>query len=175
MQPTRRESAPLRPRWQHSTRPAPSRRPTSPRKPSAGMGNRSRSGGSKSSRPTANRSSEETPECAALRPCQRMRNWGAHVRVTELRQHRAVDVLDQGMDHALRMHDDLDLLRGRIEQPACLDDLQALVHHGRRVHRDLAAHVPVRMGAGLFWRHLRAAPRSSELPKRPTRGCEQDA
>ena len=38
---------------------------------------------------------------------------------------------------------------GSVEQPVRLDHLEALVHHRRRVDRDLAAHHPVRMRAGL--------------------------
>src|SRR2546430_13698926 len=36
---------------------------------------------------------------------------------------------------ALRMDDDLDLFWACTEEPASLDDLQSLVHHGRRIHR----------------------------------------
>jgi hypothetical protein len=50
------------------------------------------------------------------------------------------------------MHDDVDLFRRGIEQPVRLDHLEALVHHGGGVDRDLAPHAPVRMGAGLLGR-----------------------
>ena len=40
------------------------------------------------------------------------------------------------------------------EEQVSLDQLQALVHHRRRVDRDLGAHVPVGMGDGLLGRRL---------------------
>ena len=43
---------------------------------------------------------------------ERLRDRRAHVGMAELRQHRAVDVLDQRMDDALRMDHDLDRSRG---------------------------------------------------------------
>ena len=86
----------------------------------------------------------------ALRPCQRLRDRRAHVGIAELREHRAVDVFDQRVDDALGMDDDLDLLPRRTEEPMRLDDFEALVHHRRRIDRDLAAHAPARMGTGLL-------------------------
>ena len=50
------------------------------------------------------------------------------------------------------MDDDADPLGRKIEQPARLDHLERLVHHRRRVDRDLAAHDPVRVRAGLVRR-----------------------
>src|SRR5450830_2008717 len=58
------------------------------------------------------------------------------------------------MNHTLRVDYHLDLIRLRIEQPASLDQLQAFVHHARRIHGDLAPHGPVRVGAGLVRRHM---------------------
>ncbi len=52
------------------------------------------------------------------------------------------------MDYALRVDDDLDLFVGEVEKPAGLDDLQPLVHQGCRVHGDLRAHTPRRVGEG---------------------------
>ena len=40
------------------------------------------------------------------------------------------------------------------EQQRGLDDLQPLVHERRRIHRDLAAHFPFRVRAGLLRRHV---------------------
>mmetsp|Transcript_30180 Transcript_30180/g.101748 ORF Transcript_30180/g.101748 Transcript_30180/m.101748 type:complete len:249 (-) Transcript_30180:242-988(-) len=48
-----------------------------------------------------------------------------------------------------------------------LDDLQTLVHHRRRVHRDLGAHVPVRVRRGLLADPVRVlAARAEELLRR---------
>ncbi len=58
------------------------------------------------------------------------------------------------MNHALRVDDDLDHVRRRIKQPACLDNLEALVHHGGRIDRNLASHHPVWMGARLIGCHV---------------------
>ena len=69
----------------------------------------------------------------------------AHIRVAHLGQHRAVLVFDHGMNHALRVHHDLNQRGPGIEQPAGLDHLQPLVHHGGGIHRDLAPHVPIGM------------------------------
>ena len=52
---------------------------------------------------------------------------------------------DQRVDDRLRVHDDVDPLVRRAEQPVRLDHLEALVHQRRRVDRDLAAHRPGRV------------------------------
>ena len=49
------------------------------------------------------------------------------------------------MDDRLRVNDHIDLIGRHAEQPVCLDHLQAFVHQGRRVDRDLASHPPRRM------------------------------
>ena len=90
----------------------------------------------------------------ALGPRQRLRDRRAHVGITELRQHGAVDVFDQRVDDALGVDDDLDLLALRAEKPMRFDDFEALVHHRRRIDRDLAAHAPARMGTGLLGRDV---------------------
>ena len=60
--------------------------------------------------------------------------------------------------------------RGDAEQPVRLDHLEALVHHRRRVDRDLAAHRPVRMRARLVGRDVvRASRRRACGTARPTR------
>ena len=102
--------------------------------------------------PAATKSSDCTPE--SIRSGQ-PRAWAigrAHVRVAELGEDRAVHVLHQRMHDALRMYDHLDLRRFHAEQQAGLDQLEPLVHQGGRIDRDLAAHVPARMGAGLLRR-----------------------
>src|ERR1700733_5915732 len=48
------------------------------------------------------------------------------------------------MDHHV------DLVGPHAEKPPRLDDLEPLVHHRRRVDRDPAAHLPVRMREGLL-------------------------
>jgi hypothetical protein len=53
------------------------------------------------------------------------------------------------------MDDDLHLIGREIEQPARLDDLQALVHEGGRVDRDLGAHLPGRVPQRVLHRHRR--------------------
>ena len=86
----------------------------------------------------------------ARRPSERMGDRGTHIGVAELGEYGAVLVLDQGVDHALRVDDNLDAIGVGPEQPTGLDDLQTLVHHGGRVDRDLATHRPRGMCAGLI-------------------------
>ena len=47
------------------------------------------------------------------------------------------------------MHNYIDPVRRNIEKPPRLKDLEALVHHRRRVYRHLRAHLPARMVQGL--------------------------
>ena len=56
-----------------------------------------------------------------------------------------VDKADQRMHDALRMHQHLDLIRGKAEIFAGLDQFQRLVEHRRRVDGNPLAHRPVRM------------------------------
>ncbi|GBH08590.1 DNA-binding transcriptional regulator [Pseudomonas syringae pv. actinidiae] len=74
------------------------------------------------------------------RPRQCIGNGRTHVGITQLGQHRAINVIDQRVDHALRVNHHLDLIRACVEQPAGFDQLQPLVHHGRRIDRNLAPH-----------------------------------
>ena len=53
--------------------------------------------------------------------------------------------LDERVDDRLRVHDDVDPVVRRAEQPVRLDHLEALVHQRRGVDRDLAAHRPGRV------------------------------
>src|SRR6185312_8541509 len=73
-----------------------------------------------------------------LGPGERTGDRRAHVRRAELREERAIEVLDERVDDALRVHDDIDTVRRQREEKAGLDELQALVHQGRRIDRDLA-------------------------------------
>mmetsp|Transcript_20868 Transcript_20868/g.43330 ORF Transcript_20868/g.43330 Transcript_20868/m.43330 type:complete len:205 (+) Transcript_20868:604-1218(+) len=52
------------------------------------------------------------------------------------------------------MDDDLDVVVLDAVEPVGLDDLQALVHHCRRVHGDLGPHVPVGVRGGLLTQKL---------------------
>ncbi len=72
-------------------------------KASARQGKRAKSGCSNCSAAIAVRSSCATPEVDALRVGQRVGDRRAHVRIAQLRQHRAVDVRHHRMDHALRV------------------------------------------------------------------------
>ena len=63
---------------------------------------------------------------------------------------------------------------GHAEQQAGLDQLEALVHQRGRIDRDLAAHAPARVGAGLVRRHAGHA-LERRAQERPARGGEQDA
>src|SRR2546430_4880934 len=66
------------------------------------------------------------------------------------------------------------VLRGtRADQEAGWDDLQALVHHGRRIHRDLASHDPVRMRTRLVRRHA-VQLRTRTRPEGSARSGEKD-
>ena len=73
----------------------------------------------------------------ALGPGQRILDGNAHVGHTELRNDRMIRKLHGGVDDALTLDDDLNLILGQTEQPRGLDQLQTLVHQGRRINRDL--------------------------------------
>src|SRR6188768_445958 len=78
------------------------------------------------------------------------------------------------MHDALRMYDHFHLPWFHDKQHAGLDQLETLVHQGRRVHRYLPPHAPARMCASLVGRdplHLR--PRHPQ--ERPPRGGQQYA
>ena len=113
-------------------------------------GKRAMSGAWKCSAPMRARSRKSTPGVDALGKAERVGDRRAHVGIAELRDHRAVDVLDQRMDDALADGSTTSICVGpRVEQPARLDHFEALVHHRRRIDRDLAAHHPVGMRARL--------------------------
>ncbi len=112
------------------------------------------SGAQKSSRAVRIRSRKSTPDDEAFRPGKCVGDGRAHVRRTELGEHGAVHVFDQRVHDALSVDDDLDLLGGEAEEQTGFDQLEPLVHESGRIHRDLAAHHPVRMRTGL----LRALP-----------------
>jgi len=58
----------------------------------------------------------------------------------ELRLDRAVDELDQRVDHALVVNHHVDAVERQAEQPVCLDHFEAFVHQGGRIDGDLGAH-----------------------------------
>ena len=105
---------------------------------------------------------------------ERLSNWRAHVGVAKLGEHASVNVFDQRMDDALGMDDDLDRFSRGSEQPVGLDYFEPLIHHRRRIHTDLAAHDPVRVGACFIRRHRREV-RGRACPERSARSGEQDA
>ncbi len=103
-----------------------------------------------------------------------MGDRGAHVGRPQLREHRAVTILDERVHDALRMHHDLDLLRRDAEQETRLDQLQALVHQRSGVDRDLATHHPVRVSArGLGGD--RGEGLSGEAAERAAGSCQKNA
>jgi hypothetical protein len=101
-----------------------------------------------------------------------MGDRGAHVGTPEFGQQRAVGVLHHRVHGALWVDHHLDSLRRQTEQPARLDDLEALVHHRRRVDRDLSSHDPVRVCAGLVRGH-RGERLERGVTERPTGGGQQ--
>jgi hypothetical protein len=92
--------------------------------------------------------------------------------MAKLGQNRSVNVLDQRMDDAFRVHYDLDPLRRQAEQPMRFDHFEALVHHGGGVYADLAPHHPIRMGTGFGRGHAREF-RDRPCPKRTARRGEK--
>ena len=96
-----------------------------------------------------------------------------HVGRAELGNQRPVDEFDERMDDRLRMDEHGEPLRRQAEQPPRLDELQSLVHHRRRVDRNLRAHRPGRMPQRLLRRRRRkllCRPRA----KRSATGREHD-
>ena len=85
-----------------------------------------------------------------VRIVKRVLDRQLHVRRRELRQHRPVHKLHQGMNHRLGVNQHVDLLFRQGEEPPGFDDLQGLVHHGGRVDRDLGTHPPGGMLEGLL-------------------------
>ena len=119
------------------------------------QGKRAGSGARKSSRADRTRSRKSTP--AAMR-CGQASACAIGTRMSGADSCASTEpstILDQRMHDALRVHHDVDITRRHAEQHAGLDELEALIHEGRRVDRDLAAHVPARVRAGLCRRGMR--------------------
>ena len=83
-----------------------------------------------------------------------------HVRGTQLGDHRTIHKFYHGMHDRLRVNHHVDLLAGKIEQPAGFDDLQGLVHEGGRIDGNFRPHVPSGVGQGLGDRDLGQVARS---------------
>ena len=90
----------------------------------------------------------EAPEVVGepLGVAQRVHDRELHVVSRQLRHERPVDELDEGVDERLGMDHDVDSLARQSEQEVRLDHLEALVHHRRRIDRDLRAHLPGGVG-----------------------------
>ena len=58
----------------------------------------------------------------------------------QLRQRRTVDILDQAVDHRLRVDEDFDAVEPDGEKMMRLNQFEAFVHHRRRIDADLGAH-----------------------------------
>ena len=104
---------------------------------------------------------------------ERILDRQAHVGCTELCLDATVDELHGGVHDRLRMDEYLDAIDRQVEEPTCLDDLEALVHHAGRVDGDLSAHLPVGMlerlcGGDML--HLL----EREVAERSAAGCEQE-
>ena len=120
--------------------------PDSPaRLASASSGNVSRSGGSNSQGQPLREVEPLDGRCRSLRIGQRVGNRDSHIRVTEVRERGAVAEADDRVDDRGRMHHDLDLLVGQVEQEVRLDQLEPLVGERGRVDGDLRPHLPGRM------------------------------
>jgi len=77
------------------------------------------------------------------------------------------------MNHALRMHDDLNPVERRVEEPMRLDDLKPFVHQCCRINRDLLPHRPIRVFEGVGARDMLQL-RRRMFAKRPAGGCQEN-
>ena len=82
-------------------------------------------------------------------PGQRQRDRQPHVRRAGLGDGRAVGEGDHRVHDRLRVHHDVDVGVGDVEEQVRLDQLQALVDQGRGVDGDDRPHVPGGVGQGL--------------------------
>ena len=116
--------------------------PPSARKASDSAGKRSVSGALELERAARSQIERRERSAPSLGIGKRVLDGKAHVRDAELREQRAVDELDHRVHDRLRVHDDVDAAGSDVEQPPRFDDLEPLVHQGRRIDRDLRAHPP---------------------------------
>jgi hypothetical protein len=91
-----------------------------------------------------------------------------------VRERGAVVELDQRVNDRLRVHDNVDPVERHPEQVHRLDHLEALVHQGGRVDRDLAAHVPGRVSERLLPRDVLEVG-GGAAAERPPAGGEHEA
>ena len=96
----------------------------------------------------------------------------AHIGHTELRFHAAVAELHRTVHYRLRVDEHLNLLSLNAEEPLRLDNLEALVHHRRRVYRNLRSHLPCRMAQSVGSLHITHLV-ERELAERTARSGEQ--
>ena len=87
-------------------------------------------------------------------PGQRQRDRQPHVGRAGLGDRRAVGEGDHRVHDRLRVHDDVDVGVGDVEEQVGLDELEALVHQRRGVDRDHRAHVPGRVREGVVHGHV---------------------
>ena len=95
---------------------------------------------------------EHGRETLRIRQCKLNRQ--AHIRNAELCDDRAVNQLNHGMDHTLRVDHNLNVIRRHAEQMHGLDKFQTLVHHRGAVDGDFCPHIPVRMADCLLRRDV---------------------
>src|SRR5438067_798665 len=98
----------------------------------------------------------------------------ANVRITRLRERRAVCEFDHGMNDTLRVDDDLDTAHLDAEKPVRLDHFQAFVEQRCGIDGNLRSHVPGRVFQRLLWCNGIEL-RSRRLSKRPARCSENDS
>ena len=104
---------------------------------------------------------------------ERVLDGHAHVGGAEVGLHGSVGELDHRVDLALAVDDDIDGIDGNGEEMMRLDDLEALVHEGRGIDRDLVAHKPGGMRERIGRRNLgELGTRASE--ERASRAGEPD-
>ena len=111
----------------------------------------------------------------AVGPPQGVADGEPHVGLGELGQGRSVAQLHHGVHDRLRVHHYVDAVVRHPEQLVGLNDLQALVHEGGRVDRDLRAHAPRGMGQGVSHGDLRQAGLGGPAAKWSTRSREEEA
>ena len=71
-----------------------------------------------------------------------------------MRLHRTIGEFDHGMDRALRLYHNSDLIVGHGKEMMRLDHFEAFIHERGRIDRNLATHVPRRMAERLFNRDI---------------------
>ena len=119
----------------------------------------SRSGGSKSRRPSEDQSMAPIGVPEATGVAERVPDGQSHVWLGKLGHRRSVNELHHRVYDRLGVNNDRDPVVIHAEQLVGLDDLEALVHEGGGVHRDLRPHLPGRMGQRLCHLDRPPAPR----------------